>query len=103
MNEAQIQLFELTVEYKQLKRAIRVLRNKRKLLAVKIRAIHLSGQKQMRLRTTAETKKCRKCNVEMVADCFYKDPRYTDGLYPYCRICKSDMGSANYLKRKKAA
>lgn len=50
-------------------------------------------------RAKAKTKQRRKCHVEMVADCFYEDDRYTDGLYPYCRICKSDMVTArNRLK-----
>lgn len=34
-------------------------------------------------------KRCRKCRDEMDVEQFYKDPRYADGYYPYCRECQS--------------
>lgn len=58
-------------------------------------------QKQLRLRLTALKllvrslgvailKRCAKCKLEMSAEQFYRDMRYTDGLSSYCRDCKRE-------------
>jgi formamidopyrimidine-DNA glycosylase len=33
-------------------------------------------------------KRCRKCGHEMDVEQFYKDSRYADGYYSYCRECQ---------------
>lgn len=77
IEEIQLELFELAVERKQMKLALLRL---------------IAGQK----------KTCRKCREEMEAEQFYVDERYSDGLYPYCRECKSDMAKQWYQKHKAA-
>lgn len=73
----QLQLFSLRMERKGLVKA-------------------LSRIRQKRFKDTH--KRCRKCNVTMLAELVYVDERYADGLYPYCRICKSDMVKARNAK-----
>lgn len=94
LEAVQMELFALSREREQLQLKLRTVRKKCRRL--------WTQKSQLRLRETSREKRCRKCNVTMVAGCFYKDARYKDGLYPYCRICKADMATANH-ERKKAA
>src|SRR5687768_15026012 len=45
-------------------------------------------------------KTCSKCNREKPATAFYSDPRYRDGYYPYCRLCKQEMKPKRVKKVK---
>jgi hypothetical protein len=47
-------------------------------------------------------KTCARCRLEMDADQFYRDARYADGRYPYCKECKTEMATRYYKKRKVA-
>jgi hypothetical protein len=72
----QLRLFELRVQVRQIAdERKRLMRQRARLIA--------SGKKV-----------CRKCNEEMDSEQFYVDDRYRDGLYPYCRECKSTMVKA---------
>ena len=44
------------------------------------------------------TKKCRRCQTEKDASEFQKFSRNSDGLQPYCRLCKKDVDQICYKR-----
>lgn len=55
--------------------------------------------------STVNLKKCLKCNIEKALDCFHKRRSNKDGLYSYCKKCKSNddkLYRENNLEIKKA-
>lgn len=73
----QLRLFQLRAEVKQI-------------------AAERKRLKREAAKLIAQGKKvCRKCREEMESEQFYRDDRYRDGLYPYCRECQG--------KKRKAA
>ena len=50
----------------------------------------------------SETKLCRKCGQTKVHDEFGKDRTRSDGLFPYCRTCRSAYEKINGKKYRKS-
>jgi len=46
-------------------------------------------------------KKCIRCKKSLPEDCFNKNKRMSDGLYYYCKVCKSAYSKMEYLRHKK--
>lgn len=49
--------------------------------------------------TDKETKRCSKCGRELPVDMFFRDRRYRDGRYSYCRECHAELLRKNYNER----
>ena len=43
-----------------------------------------------------ETKTCRKCNLDLKVDNFYKSSRHSDGLQSWCKSCKKESAKIKY-------
>lgn len=50
--------------------------------------------------TDKQTKKCSKCGRDLPLDMYFKDKRYRDGLYSYCRDCHAELTRRNYYEKR---
>jgi 5-methylcytosine-specific restriction endonuclease McrA len=48
----------------------------------------------------AETKRCAKCGNDLPLTAFNKDRSRRDGLFPYCRACRTGVAKADYAKHR---
>lgn len=87
-DEVQLQLFTLAQEQKQLQQKAAQMELKLTALKLLVRRLGI-----------ALIKRCPKCKLELSAEHFYRDARYTDGLHSWCKECKRIYNAS----KKKAA